>query len=178
MTTDSAPEATPVKADKTVDSTAAVPAADSAVPETPIKKKRRNRLGLASFIFALILIAWIGGIGWFTYQSLSGVKLDSAADALSPGTAAAFNTLTALYGASIGVVPLLGFVTLILAIIALVINGIPGKLLGLLSLLILIAVTVAIVVGIGLIVTEVGKLSEQYGPLLKSLLPLLSSYSG
>ena len=177
--TDSTPEAsadssaTPAAAPD--NSAAAVPAPDATAPK---KKKKRNRLGLASFIFALLMLAWIGGIGWFAYQSISGLKLNTAADVVNPASASAIQALSGLFGASLGVIPVLGFVTLILSILALALNGVPGKLLGLLSLLILIALIVAIVIGIGLLVNEIGILTNQYGPALKNLLPLLGSLGG
>jgi hypothetical protein len=174
MTTDTAPEAADTPAESTDAVETPAPAADAA----PTKKKKRNRLGVASFIFALILTGWLAAVAWFGSQTLSQIKLTTVSDAVNAVAGPAPQILSGLVAASLGVVPLLGFITLLLGILALALNGVPGKLLGLLSVLVVIASIVAIVIGVGYVTSEIGRLADQYGPAVKSLLPILGPLLG
>jgi hypothetical protein len=111
---------------------------DDSAPSPERAQRGRIRSGVASFVCSVVLVLWTIGLVYAAAGAVSGPDWVGV-------------TATILFFLSWVVIPVLVLSTLVFAIIALLLNPVPGKILGAIAIVLPVALVVIALANLGLL---------------------------
>jgi hypothetical protein len=113
------------------------------IESSPTAPKSRIRSGVFSFVASVVLVVWTVGLVYLAAGAISGPDWMGV-------------TATIAFFMSWVLVPILVLCILVFGIIALLLNRVPGKILGALAIVLPVALVVIVLVNLGVLQTLVG----------------------